>query len=101
MMEKILCPLHPARVIFTGPSDCGKSYFLTNLFLNKINEYDKINIFSPRLHQDLYRKLYESFSNYIPINKLPNIFNEEDIDVEIDEIINDKVFEKSGTEIET
>ena len=40
-------------------------------------------------------------SNNIPINIIPNILNEEDIDVVIDEIVNDKDFEKSDTEIET
>ena len=41
------------------------------------------------------------FSNYIPIHILPNILNEEDIDVVIEEIVNNKDFQKSDTEIET
>ena len=53
-MEKYLYPNHPVRCIKTGPSECGKSVFLTNLILNIINEYDKIYIYSPSLHQDLY-----------------------------------------------
>ena len=40
-MEKFLYPNHPVRCIITGPSECGKSVFLTNLSLNIINEYDK------------------------------------------------------------
>ena len=52
-MEKTLYPSHPVRCIITGPSECGKSVFLTNLILNIINEYDKIYIYSPSLHQDL------------------------------------------------
>ena len=32
-MEKILYPKHPVRCIITGPSECGKSVFLTNLVL--------------------------------------------------------------------
>ena len=40
------------QCIITGPSECGKSVFLTNLILNIINEYDKIYIYSPSLHQD-------------------------------------------------
>ena len=36
-MEKFLCPTHPVRCIITGPSECGKSVFLTNLILNTIN----------------------------------------------------------------
>ena len=100
-MDKILYPSHPVRCIITGPSECGKSVFLTNLILNIINEYDKIYIYSPSLHQDLYQKLYKCFSNYISINIIPNFLNEEDIDVVIEEIVNNKDFEKSDTEIET
>ena len=100
-MDKVLYPTHPVRCIITGPSECGKSVFLTNLFLNNINEYDKLYIYSPSVHQDLYQKLIECFSNYKPIHIIPNILNEEDIDVVIDEIVNSKDFEKSDTEIET
>ena len=52
-MDKKLYPPHPVRCIITGPSSSGKSYFLTNLILNIINEYEKIYIYSPSLHQDL------------------------------------------------
>ena len=100
-MDKILYPQHPLRCIITGPSECGKSVFLTNLVLNIFNEYDKIYIYSPSLHQDLYQKLIKCYSNYIPIYTIPNILNEEDIDVVIEEIVNNKDFEKSNTEIET
>ena len=100
-MEKILYPSHPCRCIITGPSESGKSVFLTNLILNIINEYDKIYIYSPSLHQDLYQKLIKCFSNYIPIHIIPNILNEEDIDIVIEEIVNTKDFEKSNTELET
>ena len=72
-MEKFLYPNHPVRWIITGPSECGKSVFLTILILNIINEYDKIYIYSPSLHQDLYQRLFKCFSNYIPINLIPNI----------------------------
>ena len=100
-MDKILYPSHPLRCIICGPSESGKSYFLTNLILNIINEYDKIYIYSPSLHQDLYQKLIKCFSNYIPIHIIPNILNEEDIDIVIEEIVNNKDFEKSDIEIET
>ena len=100
-MEKFLYPNHPVRCIITGPSECGKSVFLTNLFLKIINEYDKIDIYSPSLHQDLYQKLIKCSSNYIPIHIFPNISNEEDIDIVIDEIDINKDFEKSDTEVET
>ena len=74
-MEKYFYPKHTARRIITGPSECGKSVFLTNLFLNIINEYDEIYIYSTSLHQDLYQKLIECFSNYTPIHIIPNILN--------------------------
>ena len=83
-MERILYPNHPVRCIITGPSECSKSVFLTNLILNIINEYDKIYIYSPSLHQNLYQKLTKCFSNYIPIHVIPNILNEEDIDIVIE-----------------
>ena len=100
-MEKFLYPNHPVRCIITGPSSSGKSVFLTNLILNIINEYDKIYIFSPSLHQDLYQKLIKCFSNYIPVHIIPNVLNEVDIDIVIEEIVKNKDFEKSDTEIET
>ena len=98
--EKILYPSHPVRCIITGPSECGKTYFLTNMILNIFNEYDKIYIYSPSLHQDLYQKLIKCFSNYIPVNIISNILNEEDIDIVIEELVN-KDFQKSDIEIET
>ena len=100
-MEKILYPDHPVRCIISGPSECAKSVFLTNLILNNINEYDKIYIYSPSLHHDLYQKLIKRFINYLPIHIIPNILNEEDIDVVIEKLVNNKDFEKSDTEIET
>ena len=100
-MDNILCPTHPVRCTITGPSESGKSVFLTNLILYIINEYDKTYIYSPSLHQDLFQKLIKCFSNYIPIHIIPNILNEADIDIGIEEIVNIKDFEKSDTEIET
>ena len=100
-MDKKLYPGHPVRCIIVGPSCVGKSVFLTNLILNILNEYDKIFIYSPSLHQGLYQKLIRCFSNQIPIHIIPNILNEEDLDILIEEIITDKDFEKSDTEIET
>ena len=94
-------PKHPVRCIITGPSECGKSVFLTNLILIIINEDDKIYIYSPSLYQDLYQKIIKCFSFYIPIHIIPNILNEADFDVVIEQIVNNQDFEKSNTEIET
>ena len=100
-MEKFLYPAHPVQCIITGPGECRKSVFLTNLLLNIINEYDKKYIYSPSLQQLLYQKLIKCFSNYIPFHIIPIVLNEEDIDIVIEEIVNNKDFEKSDTEIET
>ena len=100
-MEKYLYPNHPVRCTKTGPSECGKSIFLTNLILNVINKNDKIYIYSPSLHQDLYQNLIKCFHNYLPIHIIPNTLNEADIDIVNEEIVNSKGFEKSLTEIET
>ena len=100
-MEKFRYPNHPVTCIISSPSNVGKSYFLTNLIFNIINEYHKIYIYSPSLHQDLYQKLIECFSNYIPIHIIPKFLNEEDIDIVTEEKVNNKDFEKSDTEIQT
>ena len=57
-MDKYLYPTHPVRCIITGPSECGKSRVLTNLLLNINNEYDKIHIYSPSLHQDINNYMF-------------------------------------------
>ena len=100
-MEKLLSPKHPIRCIITGPSECGKSVFLTHLISSIINEYDKIYIYSPSRYQDIYQKLIKCLSKYIPVHIIRNILNEEDIDIVIEEIVNKEDFEKSDTEIET
>ena len=100
-MENHLYPTQSVRCNKTGPSECGKCVFLTNLNLSLINESDKIYIYSPSLHQDFYQDLVKCFSNYIPYHLLPNILNEEDIDVILEEILKNKDFEKSNTERET
>ena len=56
---------------------------------------------SQSLHQGLYQKFFKSLNNHIPKHIIPNILNEEDIDIVIEEIVNNKEFEKSDTEIET
>ena len=99
--EENLYPQNPLRCIVCGASNVCKSVFLTNLILNNVNEYHRIYIYSPSLHQDVYRRLIKCFSNYIPIHIIPNILNEENLDVVIEEIVNNKNFEKSDSELET
>ena len=100
-MEKISYPNHPVRCIKAGPSECGKSVFLTKLLFYIINEYDKIYMYSRSLYQELYQKLIKYFTNYIPIHIIPNNLNEETIDLVIEEIVNNRDFAKFDTEIET
>ena len=99
MMQNFLYPKQPVRCIIARPSECGKSEFLKNLILTTINEYDKIYIYSPNLHQDLYQNLIKCFTNYIPIHIIPSKLNEENFDLVIEEIVNNKDFEKSDTDI--
>ena len=73
----------------------------TNFISNIIDEYGKIYTYSPSIHQDIYQKLIKGFSNHIPIHIIPNILNEEVIDLVIDEVVNKKDSEKSDTEKET
>ena len=49
----------------------------------------------------MYQKLLKCFSNYILIDIIPNILNEQDVDEVIEEIVNNKDFEKCDTEIKT
>ena len=49
----------------------------------------------------MYRKLTKYFSNYIPFHIIQNILNEEDIDLSLDEIVNNKDFQTTDTEIGT
>ena len=100
-MDKFLYPTHPVRCIITGPSECGKSVFLTNLNLIIIDELEKIYIHSTSIHHDLYQILIKCFSNYIPPNIIPIIINAEKTDLAVDGVINIKDIEKSNTEIET
>ena len=101
MMEKFLYPNQPIRCIKTGPSSSGKSIFLTNLVLNIINEFEKIYFYSPSPYQDLYQKSIKCFSKCIPIHIIPNILNEEVIDIVNEEPVNNKDFDKSNIEVET
>ena len=96
-MNKFLYPTDSFSCIFSRPSECRKSVFLTNIISNNIFEFEKIHIYSPSLHQDLYQKSIKCFGNYLPSNLIPNIPNEKDIHLVIDEIVNDKDFEKSDT----
>ena len=95
-MDKFLYPRHPVRCNITGPSECGNSCFLTNLTLYLFNEKK-----SPSFHQDKYQELNKHFGNYMPIHIIPNILNEKSKDLVIQDVVNDRDFEKLDTRIET
>ena len=73
-MEKLFYPTLPVRCIKNGPGECGETVFLTNFFLNIINEYDKLHIYSPSLHHDLYQKKLNVSVNTYQF-KQPQIFS--------------------------
>ena len=59
-------------------------------------------ISSHHLYTNIYiEKKIKCFGNYIPLKINPNILNEDYLDVVIDEVVDNKDFEKSDTEIET
>ena len=49
----------------------------------------------------LYRKFNNCFSNYKPVNIISNTLNEGDIDVVSDEMVIEKDFQKSPTEVKS
>ena len=53
IMEKFLYPQDPVRCIITGPRECGKSTFLTDLILNNIDDMIKYT----SIHQ-VFIKIY-------------------------------------------
>ena len=53
IMEKFLDRQHAIRCIIKGPSECGRTVFLTNLIFHITNDFEKIYIYSPSLHQGL------------------------------------------------
>ena len=100
-MEKFLTHNIYADALFVDQAIRVKVFFLTNLILNIINEYDKKYIFSPSLHRDFYQKLIKCCSNYILFHIIPKILNEEDTDIVINEIDINEDIEKSDIEIES
>ena len=103
-MEKILYPEIPIRCIISGKSNSGKSTLLFKILFNIINEFDKIYIHSPTIHQPNYQKLIKCFQNFLPLNVIDNILQAdidlEDLDDIIEELVNDEDFITSEIEIE-
>ena len=93
-MEKILYPEIPVRCIISGKSNSGKSTLLFKILFNFINDFDKIYIYSPTIHQTNYQKLIKCFQSFLPLNIIDNILQAdidlEDLDDIIEVLINDK-----------
>ena len=93
-MKTNLYSSHPIRCIITGPTECGKPCSPTSLSFNIINDYGKIHVYSPSLHQDSYQKKFNCFSTFMPIIIIRNISNEEEIDLVTSETVFDENSER-------
>ena len=93
------------RCIISGKSASGKSTLLFKILFNIINEFDKILIFSPTIHQPTYKTIIKCFNSFLPLNVIRNILKEQtpldELDITIEEIINDEDFESSHIECES
>ena len=76
-MEKLLYPNQPVRCIISGKSNSGKSTFLFKILVNINNDFDKIYIYSPTIHQTNYRKIKKCFKSFLPLNIIYNILQED------------------------
>ena len=74
-MVKFLCPSSPVCCSITVPSNRGKSYFLTRLIFKK-NFWKIVHLLTIPT-SSWYPKLFGSFSNYIPINIIPNTLDDD------------------------
>ena len=91
------------RSIISGESASGKSTLLFKILFNIIN--DKILLYSPTIHQPVYRTIIKRFNNFLPLNVIQNILREsiplDELDKTIEGIINDEDFESSDIECES
>ena len=76
-MEKYLYPEPPVRCVISGKSTSGKSTLLFKILFNIINDFDKIFIYSPTIHQPVYRTIIKCFNNFLPLNIIQNILRED------------------------
>ena len=72
MMEKY--PESPVRSIISGKSASGKQLFKILFYIN--NDFDKFFIYSPTIHQLVYRTIIKCFNNFRPLNVIQNILKE-------------------------
>ena len=88
---EIFTPTTPTQKHHLWTKITGQKCFSNKFILNIINESDKMHIYPPSFHRDLYQKLVQC----------PTSSNEEDINLVIEELVDNKDFQKSDTEIET
>ena len=104
-MEKFMYPEKPVRCIISGKSASGKSTLLFKILFNIINDFDKIFIYSPTIHQPVYQTIIKCFESFFPLNVIKNVLNLkiplEELQPLIEEIINDEDFESSQIECES
>ena len=63
-MEKLIYPEILIRCIISGKSNSGKSTLHFEILFNNIDEFDKIYIFSPTIHQPNYQKVIKCFQSF-------------------------------------
>ena len=68
-MKKLLYPNQPVRCIISGKSNSGKSSLLFKILFNIINDFDKIYIHSPTIHQPSYQKIIKCFQSFFTIKR--------------------------------
>ena len=91
-------------VFFSGKSNSGKSTLLFKILFNILNDFDKIYIYSPTIHQPAYQKLIKCFQSFLPLNVINKILKEdislEELDDVIEVIVSDEEFVSCEIEIE-
>ena len=104
-MENDLYLESPVRCIISGKSAIGKSTLLVTLLFIIIDDFDKIFIYSPTIHQPVYRTKIKSFNIFFPLNVIQNILREniplDELDKRIEEIITHEDFRSSHLECES
>ena len=87
-------PEKPVRCIISGKSASGKSTLLFKILFNIINDFDKLFIYSPTIHQPVYQTLIKCLESFIPLNVIKNVLelkiSLEELQPLIEEIINDE-----------
>ena len=105
MVEKYVYPESPVRCIISGKSASGTSNLLFKILFNIINNFDKTNIYSPTIHQPVYKTNIRCLNNFLPLNVIQSFLSEviplDELDKTIEEIVTHEDFESSHIECES